>query len=1426
MKHLSSYLFSGILLALFHADAAAQKLINSFETDKELKSVQAGKGVQARQSTDFPALNRHSLQCIFPANGGELRLVELNVSNWNEDPAVKKSGADALLLFVWSERPAQVSLVVEDSAGNQSAKQFSLRQGANHLQVAFAAFKGFDMAKVSSLLLKTADSASLYLDYIALDQYQKVFDAKGRWDVDYTDAIITPHFPWATNFANGKIKAYSISPIFDGRGIIELSERLALDFTTTTIGRSAGINRWGFGDFYDRRNPMSHDGSYPYNLAFNYIADDIMFNPEYDVIIWPGLHPWEDYPRALRQALLERVKKGTGLVLLYPASKPGGENDFTAFSPLAVKPSVNIDSIMKLYHSKANIWPLMDTSAWVKTGDHYITRGVELGALPMGQMGVVPCADNGQALIRTADGNPVVSVKTYGKGRIVAMAYPENGFIPKLKNPWETGLSYPFWEHMWSLVARSVVWAAQKEPSSHIARAEASANALEVFFDNIGNNDSLRINIQDDFGVVETSYTMPLNSSKNGSVKIPLAATVHGGEHFAALQLTNAKGVLDWYALKFSRAQQAKIRAVDSELDEIPAGKAIKTSVFVNAEKPFAGTLSAFLYDNYDRLVSTQSKPVNFSGDRKYEFILDSKNILSHLGRVEFILSANNRQQDRKKKEIFFHQPRKWDDYDVTMYHFGPNPVPGTWSAIDAQLKNMHVTTLAAYTMEQSKHANYKVQAETRISGVESPDNGPDLEYYDSIKAKYLETGDKRVLARKYGLNDSVYLRAVREEMYKMIPAWRKFSPSAYYIYEEPSVTRYDDALDLDFSEITLKAMREWLRGIYPSLQDLNRQWGTGFASWEQVVPDDYREAQERGNYSSWADHRSFMEKTWSDQFRYVQDVLHEIDPGGLVQLSGTQASGAHNGYDYSQLDKHVGQMNPYDIGNQLEYHHDFNPDLKVSGQAGYGASGKKVLHDFYEHIFLNETGGAYIFWQQSSLNPDLSYCASGLDMKNGFYEMREKGIGKLFASFQPENEHKIAIHYSYPSIHAAWIVDGVIKAGRNYGNSSETLGQLRKNLDGWVKILKDAGLGFDFIAYSGIENGDLISKGIKTLILPMSMALSDKEAAQIRAFVEHGGIVITDALAGVMDGHARFRTEQALADVWGIAAQSHSRNDLVTPRNDSQLTLKGATALSEKQGAPQLIYHSYGKGKAFMLNYFLDHYPEEKRTHTQEASLAKIKKVFEKAGIVPGIYFTGQNGKPVSGISKYAFSEDANAGRTDKKDSHADRPVGGNGNANGASSAIILGVLPDKQAAAQEINIHFKSAGHLYDIRNSRYIGRGEKFQVSVEPLVPGIYALLPDVIKGMSAKAAPAIKRGGAVDIRFSVEGGESLRLKSVANIYVYNPAGEKVDVYSDNAMIINNKGSYRFNTALNDPKGKWKIVVRETISGKQTELPLVLE
>jgi hypothetical protein len=646
-------------------------------------------------------------------------------------------------------------------------------------------------------------------------------------------------------------------------------------------------------------------------------------------------------------------------------------------------------------------------------------------------------------------------------------------------------------------------------------------------------------------------------------------------------------------------------------------------------------------------------------------------------------------------------------------------------------------------------------------------------------------------------LKDTVFLNSIRKDLIQKIGNWKKFSPSAYYIYEEPSITRYDGALDLDFSEVSLIEMRIWLKNQYSSLNALNEQWGTDFAIWKNVVPDDSFEARTRGNYSSWADHRSFMEVCWADQFKFVQEVVQELDPEGLVQLSGTQATSSHNGYDYSLINQYVGQMNPYDIDNQLEYHLTFNPDLKVSGQAGYGKMGKGVLYDYYKHVFLKETGGSYVFWQVSSMNPDLRINQAGTDMKKGFDELLKGGIGRLISAYQPENELKIALHYSYPSIHAAWIADGEI-VEKTGDNASKTLVQFNENRDGWVKILHDLGQGFEFMAYSAIETGDLISKGYKILILPMSYAISDKEIAQIEVFIKAGGILIADALPGVMDNHTKFRSKRALADVFGIKGKKYTREEITTPEKESKLIIEKATVLDKEGNRPQLLHHTYGAGSAYLLNYFMDGYPVEKSNQNNEASLSKIRSLFEKEDRYSSIKITKPNGELESGVEKYAFS------RTDE-------------------TTRLLGLLPGREGDDREIILHTNTSTHVYDIRTKKYVGEGKEFKIQVKNSVPVLLGLLPSNIEGFDVQIPSVIKLGENVSLTIDLQGGD---FTSVASISVFNPKGERIDYYSKNCDIKNGSGKYNFTTALNDIPGNWKIRITEVISGMEKEMSLLVQ
>jgi hypothetical protein len=865
-----------------------------------------------------------------------------------------------------------------------------------------------------------------------------------------------------------------------------------------------------------------------------------------------------------------------------------------------------------------------------------------------------------------------------------------------------------------------------------------------------------------------------------------------GGRYIAEIRIIENGRVLDWAVQPVDVAQDVRIEALQPESDRIRAGAELPVRIRLSGNVSANTTARVRVLDNYRRLLDEQSVPW-IPGETERSVTMKTRGALTHLGRVDCELLAANIQADRKSAEVFLLQPRRWDDYDIVMYRFGPDPIPGIWPKIDEQMRRLQVTTLSSYSVNHSKHANYNVQAQTRISGQESPD-GAARNYYTAMKKKYLETGDKNVLVREFCLDDPAYRERITEELQRLTAPWVPFSPMSYYVYEEPSLTCYGDAVDICFSPHTLRALRKWLQGEYETLERLNRQWGTSFRTWDEVVPDDAPEAQHRGNYASWADHRTWMEITYADAFSFVLQQLRKIDPEGILLNSGTQISGSHNGCDYSRINRYTRHLNAYDGGNQLDFHRCFSPDLKISGGAGYGVLGKNVFYDFYENLFKGSNGGAYIFWQYSTLDPDLTMSQSGKDMEEGFREMRGLGIGKLVGMAMPDN-NGIAIHYSYPSIHGAWIVDGKVKQEVSY-HTSAAFDRFNDNRDGWVKILKDSGLQFDFLAYGSVETGALLSGKYSTFILPMSVALSDEEAEAIREFVRRGGTLIADALPGIMDEHCTFRTARPLLDVFGVSASPAARETVIRSSGED-LRLTTGRSMAAENGRPILIGHRFGQGRAYLLNYFLHGYPRQRLEGLARPELEKFSRVLADAGIKPKVRISGTTGEPVAECAGYLFN---------------------------LGSTRLLGLIPDKaMTGPRRIRIGFDGAGAIYDVRRRSLVGNGTQWETGIEPGVPGLFAIVEQEIAGVEAAGGARAKPGDDVRVDFTVSGGRGLR--SVARVDVQDPAGRTVHYYSSNRDVEEGKGSAHFVTALDDRPGLWRVTVTEVISGRKATVDVML-
>ena len=1323
----------------------------------------------AEAVAEFPAWQTHSLRLAVPADRAGGVETDYLPRNWHR--------FEALQFFVYAEQPGKLSVELSDGAA-AAARPAELRKGAQHVQLRLEGFSGIDLRSVARLRLSVNGPSTLYLDRFRLTEYNQELAKLGRMDAPYSTDIQTPHVRWANPYGGGPLQVLIVPDVAHGRAAVELAQRVECQLYPVTLGASSGTNRWGFGDFYGERGD-----SYgaPFTLAYTYLADALLNGPQYDVMVLPGLRPWDEFPRTVRDAIRRRVEAGMGLVLL----------DVQTRDQDAARDLFELTPLQPVERGR-------QAGSWQAAAQHFISRNVPLQAFPYGQMRHARCEARGDVLLRSDAGDPILAIRSVGQGRVVAAAWEQRGLIPLVQNQWNTSATWRYWEYMYSLLARSVVWAARKEGSVALhavrfddlnwpRRARLSATGPAA----------IEVKVRDEHWEVEHEAKL---TAVEASAELELPAQSRGELHFidAILRDPRSGKALDWGTWTYRTPLAAEIPEIRFTADRFRLGEAVTGEFALRGIEKLGWTLRAEIYDNYGRLLARRDQPLQ-PGVTAVPFTFPSNGVLTRLAWVEGQLLESGRERQRKRREVFILQPRKWEDFDVVMYLFGTDPAPGLWQTIERRLEEMQVTTLSSYPLELSKHANFGVQAQTRISGQESPDGEARKPYLEQ-KRNWAQTKDKKYLARLYCLNDPAYRKKQGDEINRLVTPWVPFSPMSYYIYEEPSLTCYTDAMDLCFSPHCMARMREWLNKEYGSLEALNRQWDTRFSNWEEVVPDTTEEAQRRGNYSSWADHRTFMEETYAGNYAYVRDLLHRHDPEGLVLLSGTQESAPHNGCDYSRLNHIAGHLNPYTGGNQLEFLRSFNPGLRMSAGTGYGVHGRETLYNLYNGLFHGFTAGAYIFWQYSILNPDYRLCQSAESIRAALEEIRGGGIARLLRTAARSNDG-IAIHYSFPSIHGTWIVDGHTTGpdeptGEGAG---PTYGKFEANRDGWVNLLKDLGFGFDFVARQQIEAGELVSRKFRALILPFSVAISEREARAIRDFVEAGGVVIADGQAGVMDGHARWLPAGSLDDLFGIGRARPARGpELASDKPEADVRPVSGRPLTQLQGAPAIIASQSGKGKALYLNFFLSSYVEDRRDQREGKWREHVGKALEWAGLrAPYRVLTGK-GRPLDGFLLAAHQK---------------------------GQVRYLGLLKndDLKVSAQPFTVELGDPWHIYDVRHKRHLGHGRVIRDTISTAEPKLYALLPAPVRAIRLRDASPAGLGEPVRCEVAVEGHSGF--DTVVLFRVYRPDGSLAREYSENLETKSSRTVATFHTALNDPPGQWRLTATEVVSGRTASLALTL-
>jgi len=535
------------------------------------------------------------------------------------------------------------------------------------------------------------------------------------------------------------------------------------------------------------------------------------------------------------------------------------------------------------------------------------------------------------------------------------------------------------------------------------------------------------------------------------------------------------------------------------------------------------------------------------------------------------------------------------------------------------------------------------------------------------------------------------------------------------------------------------------------------------------------------------------MEITFASAYQTARDAAIEGDPDAHIAVSGTQATNAYNGADWSRLDRVIDDFLSYDGGNQWDMHRSFaKPNAMIGFWTGYGSHGLAVQNAIWTAA-INNVLHPNIFWMYSFLNPDLTHSASARDMGKAFSSLRSEGVGKLLME-STRRQDGIAVYYSMPSIHAASILG---YHQRSSDDDDEVPDRTRlsftANRDGWVKTIKDLGLQFDFVSSEDVAIRGISNDKYRVVILPLAFALSDDEVERLAEFVTRGGVVIADAAPGWMDQHCAWRTNDKVNKLFGIVSPPPDKLD-IKPASDNNPAIENHT----------------GAGWTIYLNTTWDHYPKLRAAKFGgEWYRQTARAMFEKAGVKPAVQVTSPDGKPLSQaqIVRYQFGNAEILAIV--KDNVAISGVVGQDGVTTYTDANL------GQVAKQELTIKLPRKFDVADVRSGKQLGLTDVVHSSILVGDALVLGLSPEVNE--LKFDGPVVARPGD-HVAFALTSNRTGT--SLVRCHVYAPDGTRLPIYASNVLIKDGRGTFTLPFALNDPSGKYMIRSTDVVTGAVVE------
>ena len=628
------------------------------------------------------------------------------------------------------------------------------------------------------------------------------------------------------------------------------------------------------------------------------------------------------------------------------------------------------------------------------------------------------------------------------------------------------------------------------------------------------------------------------------------------------------------------------------------------------------------------------------------------------------------------------------------------------------------------------------------------------------------QPNDISAFIRDPSLSDPQWLKRIHDRLVKTVEGQRVYSPLFYDLGDETGIADLSASWDFDFSESSLRGMREWLKTRYHTLTALNAEWGTNFDSWNAVSPATTEATFRRPdqNFSAWSDFKEWMDVAFARAIRMGTEAVHSADGKAYAAIEGGQGPGT-GGYDYTRLAHSVDLMELYDIRHNVDIVHSLNPRTVILTTSFQ--SGLTERHRVWQELFEGTRG--LILWDDTKkafVKENGKVGSRGRAAAKYFNELRD-GLGSLLINSTRRTDG-IDILYSPASMRIEWMLDqrARIAAGENVSMSRGSKGDPITSSVGWfTETLAHMGLAPRIVSPELVEQGALRDAGSRVMILPYAIALSPQETREIQKFARRGGVIIADDQPGLFDQHGRRLPKPLLEDLFRGQPSAATVNK--TPRQGGAFYLDISSRSSD--GAV---------------------------VHGVDAT-QRLANSLKAAGVEAPFPFRGAADAMIGDVRTYLYD---------------------NGNVEIlALQRDLGGRLSD--LGKEHVTLGLPHHSFIYDLRREEALGKLNRIDLALNGYDPAIFALSPTALPAPVISGPTHLKVGqlGHFLLGFSSKPSAA---QDIIHLDVVGPDGSVISYYSGN-ILLREAASKLLPIALNDPPGKWTICATDVMSGQSAAL-----